>query len=284
MSIKFSNRAQSPAEFIIVVFLFFIILIALFTAFITKLHPEIEKAIAQKACINANGLATYLLKEPGIPADWSASNLQVLGLTNGTEDVVSYDKWLAAEGANYIGVRNKTVPDTSFLLSYAIFGFNPAVTDNCPSLTNGAVICRAGATTQITASSSSEATLNLKLFFPHSTAAIENAGSLESNDTAAASSSAAGTTVTAVLRTSASDSDAFDISFSPAPLLVYIQIANYKTAGTADTPIFVGNTSAVESFGSPSTGANNYCAAERAAGLAGTNGEVFPARFRILTW
>ena len=118
-------------EFIIVVFLFLLILFSVLTAFVTKLHPEIEKAREQKSCINANGLAAYLLKEPGVPENWNATNMQIFGLTNGTADQVSYDKWLAAKSLDYIGVRNKTVPDTSFLLSYNIYAFKPSSADTC---------------------------------------------------------------------------------------------------------------------------------------------------------
>jgi len=279
------RSAQSPVEFIIVVFLFMIILISIFTAFLTKLHPEIEKAIEQRACLKASGLATFLLSEPGTPADWQSSELQLLGLTNGTSRYISYDKWLAAGSMGYLNIRNKTVPDTSYLIGYNIYAFNPTVADDvCPITGNGAVICRDGAgSITVTASPASPAIFNLKLFFPYSTATVTPA-SLEASDSAAAATTASGTTVTARLNTSATDSDQFSIAFTASPKLAFIQTADYKTTGAADLQILIGNTSAVETIGSASTGVNNYCKSERAAGLVGKINEVFPVRFSALAW
>ncbi|MFH0868822.1 MAG: hypothetical protein V1839_01195 [archaeon] len=281
MSIKQNRNAQSPAEFIIVVFLFLIILISVFTTFMTKLRPEIEKVVEQKACLKASGLATYVLKEPGSPSAWTPANIQIFGLTNGTDDIISYDKWLAAQGAGNAVISRKVVPDTSFLLGYSIYAFKPDVADTCQAV-NGTVICRTGTVIHITSISASQATLNLKLFFPFSTAAATT-GTRESDDTVTTSSSS-GTTMTIALHTSASDSDTFDISLSAYPRLAFIQEADHKTSGGVSLPIFIGNTSAVESFGSATTGVNNYCEAERGADILGKSNELFPARFSILAW
>ena len=48
--------------------------------------------------------------------------------------------------------------------------------------------------------------------------------------------------------------------------------------------MLIGTTSVKENFGSASTGANNYCEAQRAVNFVADNGEVFPARFNVLAW
>jgi len=278
-----NEKAQSPAEFIIVIFVFIIILVTIFTGFLIRIHPEIEKAKVQTACLNANGLATALLKETGSPWDWT-SDPEIFGLTNGTDDFVSYNKWLAAESMGYVNIKNRTVPDASYLISYKIYAFSPVQTDTCAAGINNTVICRHNRTKlTINASAGPTATLNLKLLIPFSSAQVTGATSLESNDIVTITTNANETIADIELHTSPTDSDKFNITLSGVPNLIFIQRADYKTPGDADLQIFVGNTSVKESFGSVSTGANDYCEAERAVNLAG-NSETFPARFDILAW
>lgn len=279
-------KAQSPAEFIIVVFVFIIILISIFTAFLAKIHPEIEKAREQESCINAYSLGTFLSKEAGQPSGWTVTGLQVFGLANGTEDYISYEKWLAAKQMGYVNVRNKTVPDTSYLLSYNIYAFKPKTSDICATENNSAVICRLSATLiRINASvSNSPATLNLRLLIPFSYAELQDFTSLEADDVKTATVTENETVIELELHTSVLDSDELNIYSFEIPKLIFIQKADYKTAGDADLQIFIGNTSVVESFGSASTGANNYCESERVASLAGMYGESFPVRFNVLAW
>lgn len=282
-----NEKAQSPAEFIIVVFVFIIILIVIFTTFLMKIHPEIEKAKEQTACLNANSLAVSLLKEPGQPAVWAASNLAIFGLSNSTEYFISYDKWLTAESMGYINIKNKTVPETSYLLDYKIYAFAPSILpETCAKGNDIAAICRFNLTLfQINASKSSQpATLNLKILIPFSQASVQDFNSLEANDIKTTTVTENETIIELELHTSSTDSDRLNITSAEIPKLVFIQKADYKTAGDANLHIFVGNTSVVESFGSASTEASNYCKAERAVNLVGKNNEVFPARFGILAW
>jgi hypothetical protein len=187
----------------------------------------------------------------------------------------------------YLNIKNKTIPETSYLLDYRIYAFKPAVSaDVCGTDNNTAVICRFNQTLfQINASISSQsATLNLKILIPFSYAEIKDSASLEADDIATTTVTENETIIELELHTSQTDSDKLNITSNGIPRLVFIQKADYKTAGNADLHIFVGNTSAVESFGSAGTGADNYCRAERAVNIAGKGGEVFPARFGILAW
>jgi len=278
------SKGQSPVEFIIVVFLFLIILVTIFTTFIAKLNPEIDKAKEQESCLNSDGLAISLLKAPGVPVNWNSSNMEIFSLTNGTEDYIYYDKWLTAKSMEYMNVRVKTIPDASFLLSYQIYAFKPKNSaDSCPASGNATVVCRYNLTSlQIKAlPSGTNATFNLKMFFPFSTATITDISS-ESDDIKT-TSSANGTIVTLSLHTNATDSDLLNITFSQTNM-IFVQSVSYKTAGTANLPVYLGDTSIVDSFGSAGTGVNSYCESERAVSFVDKTGEVFLARFSVLTW
>lgn len=283
-----NEKAQSSAEFIIVTFVFIIILITIFTGFLTKIHPEIEKAREQESCLHANSLATILSKEPGQPQGWTAANLNIFGLSNGTEDYISYQNWLLAQSTGYVNIRNKTIPDTSYLVNYEVYAFKQvAAAETCAKGDNTAVVCRFNQTVfQINASVSKQAaTLKLKILIPFSYAEIQDYSSLEANDVKTATVSANETLIELELHTSPTDSDKLNITSTEIPKLVFIQKAEYAIDnGDEDLQIFVGNTSVKEDFGSAGTGANGYCESQRTISLVGKNNEVFPARFDALAW
>ena len=281
-------RGQSFAEFIVIIFLFSIIVISLFTTLIIKFKSETEKVGEQESCLNANGLATALTKDPGQPSNWNTQNLAVFGLSNSTADFISYDKWLKANSIGYVHIRNKTVPDTSYLLKYQIYAFTSNTTDSfCPKVNDSAVLCRVFNGTlvflTINATSSLNATFSTKLFFPFSTVDL-NTATFELNDINTTTRSTNGTTIELTLYTNSTDSD--QVNLTSTADLTFIQSLSYKNIGDADLPIYVGNISAKEKFGSASAdfARNSYCLAQRVVSLVSLGNEIFPINFEVIAW
>jgi hypothetical protein len=276
------KHGQSPVEFIITIFAFFIIVVAIFTSNLTNTQPEAEKIKEQGSCLSAQGLATSLLKEPGVPANWNPSNLEIFGLTNGTSDQVLLTKWLDAQSMGFAGLHNKTFPESDWLLSYGIYGFK-LFSESCPAASNGAVICRNLNSLNITANSNNTATMDLELFFPFAT--ISYSGTLEPDDNVTVTPGPDGTLVEMILNTSAADTDQVFISLSATPDLVFIKKSDYTTTGQASLPVFLNDVKVSDSLGSGGavSGLNNYCNYQQQVLIVKT-GENLPARFDIIAW
>jgi hypothetical protein len=275
-------KAQSPAEFIIVIFAFFIIVIFIFTSDLINTKPEAEKIKEQGACIAAQGLATSILKEPGRPVNWNPGNLQILGLTNGTRDFILLTKWLDAQSIGFGALQNRTFPEASWLVTYDVYAFK-LKTESCPSANGSTVICRGLNFLNITANSTVNSVLELDLFFPFTSVSIN--ASNEPDDSATPTSGANGTLVQLILHTNSSDEDKVDISILSAPDLVFIKKSSYLTEGNADLPIYLNDTKITDSIGSGGavSGLNNYCNYQQQALLVKPD-ENLLAKFEVLAW
>jgi hypothetical protein len=275
-------KAQSPAEFIIVIFAFFIIVIFIFTSDLINTKPEAEKIKEQGACIAAQGLATSLLKEPGRPVTWNPGNLQILGLTNGTRDFILLTKWLDAQSIGFGALQNRTFPEASWLVTYNVYAFK-LKTESCPSANGSTVICRGLNFLNITANSTVNSVLELDLFFPFTSVSIN--ASNEPDDSATPTSGANGTLVQLILHTNSSDEDKVDISILSAPDLVFIKKSSCLTEGNADLPIYLNDTKITDSIGSGGavSGLNNYCNYQQQALLVKPD-ENLLAKFEVLAW
>ncbi|MEM4247737.1 MAG: hypothetical protein QXH80_00560 [Candidatus Nanoarchaeia archaeon] len=275
-------KAQSPAEFIIVIFIFFLIVIFIFTSNLTNTKPEAEKIKEQGACIAAQGLATSLLKEPGQPASWNPGNLEVLGLTNGSQNFIQVTKWLDAQTLGFANLQNKTFPESNWLLTYDIYAFKLKA-ETCPSANNSAIMCRGTNFLNITANSTINSVLELNLFFPLTSVALYSA--LEPNDVAVATPAPEGTQVQLILNTNSTDEDKVDMGIVSAPDLIFIKKSDYRTEGGADLPMYLNDIKIFDSLGSGGSisGLNNYCNSQNNVLLVKSD-ENLLARFEILAW
>jgi hypothetical protein len=276
-------KAQSPAEFIIVIFAFFIIVIFIFTSDLINTKPEAEKIKEQGACIAAQGLATSLLKEPGRPVTWNPGNLQILGLTNGTRDFILLTKWLDAQSIGFGDLQNRTFPEASWLVTYNVYAFK-LKTDSCPSANGSTVMCRGLNFLNITASSATNSVLDLELFFPFASVSLSTVA-LEPNDVAVTVPSPDGTKVQLMLNTNSTDVDIVGINIPTAPELVFIKKSSYITEGSADLPIYLNDVKITDSIGSGGavSGLNNYCGYQQQALLVKPD-ENLLAKFEVLAW
>jgi len=274
---------QSPAEFIIVIFAFFIIVIFIFTSNLTNTRPEAEKIQEQGSCVAAQALTTSLLKEPGEPANWNSGNIEVFGLTNGTQDFVLLSKWLEAQNIGFADLHNKTFPESSWLLTYQVYGFKLS-SDSCPAAANSTVICRGFNFLNITANSTTTSTLELDLFFPF-TSAVLSTPTLETDDSATLTSDPDGDLVKIILNTNSTDQDSVGITLSTTPDLIFVKKANYETSGKATLPILLNDTQVIDGLGSGGSvsGLNNYCNSQNNVVIVKSN-ENLLARFDILAW
>ncbi len=302
-----NKRSQSHVEFILATFLFLILIIFLFTALFVRTQPEAIKIGDQTACQNAEAIADILTDDEGVPTDWDADPYgpTTLGLSNGTQGIITYEKWQRMENLGYSRIVNTCPPNASWYAKYRIYAFPSTDDGTCPGIADAAQICRGSTGVNqlyiAAISDNPSTTFGLRIFFPEAKGVSIAANSFEAEDNVTIDETQDnGTTIEAYFLTSPSDTDdTVTLQFpSPLPDMNYVKFVEFKSLG-GELPVYLGNITMQDYFGAgvPGNGTSgpsgvippkNYCTVEKRANLRSsqnpTAGELLPIDFEVVAW
>jgi hypothetical protein len=124
-----------------------------------------------------------------------------------------------------------------------------------------------------------QSTAKLVLFFPFSSAAT--AGSTLEPDDQATLAAENGTKLSLLMHTNSTDEDFIDVSFAPNPKLIFME--SLQIDSPQNITLFLGNTSAMDSFGALTTRQRNLCTTKIKKQID-FGDEIALADFELQTW
>ncbi|MEM2874297.1 MAG: hypothetical protein QW063_02540 [Candidatus Nanoarchaeia archaeon] len=273
------RKGQTWIEFIVATVVFLFIIAFLFISATLQVRDEVEKIQLQTACMKANALVN-LLQQPGSPINWQTTNgVDIFGLSNSDGTSVLLAKWLRAKEFGYVNISVNSTPSSPWKLSYKIYAFEPKIDTNC-AVGDAITICRDFDKLGITANSSQQAQSNLILFLPFSTASLGTGSTNESDDIITLTHEN-GTRLYLRLNTNSTDQDFINLTFMPNPNLIFIE--SVQIEGVQKLTLFLGNVSAIDSFGAQTIDQRNLCTF-KTKGLLKLTNETVLVDWELLAW
>ncbi len=273
-------KGQTWIEFIIATAIFLLSISFIFITASGNLKEEVQKSNQQAACLKVYELEN-ILRQPGVPSNWTSSTgFTVFGLSKGnnTPLVISNDKWLAMENFSFVNVSVNSTPSESWNIGYDAYAFEFKPDSFC-IVGDGVNLCRASTFIIVDVSSTQESLVQLRFFFPFSSATASS--STTEGDDSIATTAANGTYVTLKLHTNFTDSDSVNMSVSSVPKLVFIDQFNVDSSQAM--PFMVGNISLYDSFGAYPPPKAMICDT-KVSGLLNLSAESLLVNFNLEAW
>jgi hypothetical protein len=273
-------KGQTWIEFIIATAIFLLSISFIFITATGNLKEEIQKSNQQSACLKVYELEN-ILRQPGVPSNWNSSTgFSVFGLSNGSNMplVISDGKWLAMENFGFVNVSINSTPSKSWNIGYDAYAFEFKPDSFCV-IGDGVKLCRANTFIIVDVSSTQESLVQLRFFFPFSSATASST-TTESNDLIS-TATANGTYVTLKLNTNSTDSDSVNMSVSSVPKLVFID--QFSVESSQALPFKMGGILLQDSFGAYPPPKAMICDT-KVSGLLNLSAESLLVNFNLEAW